>query len=113
MIWNVRHPQQKERRMAVNRYCYYGQIFVLNKVGLPAHITHSKKGVDQGCIMSMNLYGTVLLSPAQQLNLIVPDAVKPFYADDASLVGPVHRTTECLEFLKVWWAQGMGTSARG
>ena len=61
MLWNVGHLWRKGSRMAFNHYCHYGQIFVLNKVGLPAHIIHSKEGVDQGCTFSMNLYDIGLL----------------------------------------------------
>ena len=65
MLWNVGHMWRKGCRVAFNRYRHYGLIFVLNKVGLPTHIIHSKEGVGQSCTFSMHLYVIGLLSLAQ------------------------------------------------
>lgn len=74
---------------------------MLNKVGLPLHIIHSKEDVDQGCTFSMNLCEIGIMPQLRQMLMAVPEAIQPWCADDGSSVGRACSNAVCLYFLTI------------
>ena len=56
MLWNVAHLWNKGSHFLYNRYRHWGKVFVRDEPGKLAIIIHSKEGIAQGCIQSMNAY---------------------------------------------------------
>ena len=83
---------------AFNCYKYAAQL-VLRRPGDEALIILSKEGVTQGCPLAMILYGVALLPLSEVLRRKVPEAVQPWYADDAAMAGRASEVRELMTLL--------------
>ena len=101
MLWNTAHLWPKGSRFAYNRYRHWGKVFVRDKPGKPAIIIHSKEGIAQGCVLSMNLYGVSTLPLVHDMREAVPEALQPWFADDSGAAGEAVHAAACLEYLVV------------
>ena len=54
-----------------------GKEFVCKKPGKLAIIVHSKEGITQGCILSINVYGVTTLPIMHDMRVAVPQALQP------------------------------------
>ena len=59
----------------------------------------SKEGVTQGDPLSMILYGITLTPLAEELRMVDPGLLSPFYADDAAFDGSARRSAQLLNLL--------------
>ena len=83
---------------AFNCYKYAAQL-VLRRPGDEALIILSKEGVTQGCPLAMILYGVALLPLSEVLRRKMPEAVQPWYADDAAMAGRASEVRELMTLL--------------
>ena len=99
MLHTVAHRWNRASRFAYNRYRHWGLVYVRDKPGKPVIVLHLKEGVSQGCVFSMDLYAIGLLPLAEQMREEIPEALQPWYADDAAGTGPAEANAKCLAFL--------------
>ena len=99
MLWNVRHRWAKGSRFAFNSYRHIQMVIVRRGEGRQAHVISGEEGVAQGDPMAMALYGIALLPLAEKLKRAFPDAITPWFADDAAAVGNALDCANVLEFL--------------
>ena len=99
MLWQVRHRWAKGSRMAFNCYRHFQTVIVRRGEGRSAHILYGEEGLAQGYPLAMALYGIALLPLAEKLKEALPDAIVPWFADDAAAVGNAVDCASVLDFL--------------
>ena len=75
MLWNVAHLWNKGSRFLYNCYHHWGKVFVRDETGKLVIIIHSKEGIDQGCVQSMNAYGISILPFVYDMRETIPRAL--------------------------------------
>ncbi|KAL7524815.1 hypothetical protein ACHAXR_004326, partial [Thalassiosira sp. AJA248-18] len=87
MLWNVAHLWRRGSRFTFNRYRHWGICIVRDHPGSQAIVIHSKEGVTQGDCRAMSIYGVGLMPLAARMRETIPDALQPWFADDAAGAG--------------------------
>jgi hypothetical protein len=62
-------------------------------------VIHSKEGITQGDCLAMSLYGVALMPLTLKMREAVPEALQPWYCDDAGAAGRALPNAQCLDFL--------------
>ncbi|KAL7525951.1 hypothetical protein ACHAXR_001236, partial [Thalassiosira sp. AJA248-18] len=93
------HLWNKGSRFTFNRYRHWGICIVRTKPGDPAIVIHSKEGITQGDCRAMSIYGVGLMPLASRMREAIPDALQPWFADDAAGAGKAADNARCLNFL--------------
>ena len=101
MLWTVAHRWPSGARFAFNCYRHHSRL-VLRRQGKACFIVPSREGVTQGDPLAMVLYGIALSPLAERLKEAVPDAVQPWFADDAAMVGRASRIRRATTLLQQW-----------
>ncbi|KAL3810422.1 hypothetical protein ACHAXA_005630 [Cyclostephanos tholiformis] len=99
MLWHVAHCWNQGSRFAFNRYRHWVRCLVRSEPGEPAIVIHSKEGITQGDCLAMSLYGVALMPLALKMHEAVPEALQPWYCDDAGAAGRALPNAQCLDFL--------------
>ena len=99
MLWNVAHRWNRGSRFAFNRYRHWVRCLVRSEPGEPALVIHSKEGITQGDCLAMSLYGVALMPLASKMRAAIPEALQPWYCDDAGAAGEALPNARCLDFL--------------
>ncbi|KAL7543292.1 hypothetical protein ACHAXR_013157 [Thalassiosira sp. AJA248-18] len=99
MLWNVAHLWKRGSRFTFNRYRHWGICIVRDRPGSPAIVIHSKEGVTQGDCRAMSIYGVGLMPLAASMRETIPEALQPWFADDAAGAGKAVHNAQCLAFL--------------
>jgi hypothetical protein len=98
MLWNVAHRWNRGSRFAFNRYRHWVRCLIRSKPGEPALVIHSKEGITQGDCLAMSLYGVALMPLASKMREAIPEALQPWYCDDAGAAGKAMPNAQCLDF---------------
>jgi hypothetical protein len=72
---------------------------VQTKTGMPALVIHSKEGITQWDCLAMSLYGVVLIPFTSRMRETTPNALQPWYCNDAGAVGKALPNACCLDIL--------------
>ncbi|KAL3806424.1 hypothetical protein ACHAXA_007766, partial [Cyclostephanos tholiformis] len=99
MLWNVAHQWNQGSRFAFNRYRHWVRCLVRSEPGEPAIVIHSKEGITQGDCLAMSLYSVALMPLASKMREAIPEALQPWYCDDAGAAGKALPNARCLDFL--------------
>ncbi len=99
MLWNVAHCWNQVSQFAFNRYRHWVRCLVWSEPGEPALVINSKKGIMQGDCLAMSLYGIALVPLASKMREKIPDALQPWYRDNAGATGKALPNAQCLNFL--------------
>jgi hypothetical protein len=99
MLWNVAHRWNRVSRFAFNRYRHWVQCLVWSVPGEPALVIHLKEGITQGDCLAMSLYGVTLMPLASKMSEEFPEALQPWYCDNAGVAGKALPNAQCLDFL--------------
>jgi hypothetical protein len=99
MLWNMAHPWNHGSRFAFNRYRHWVRCLVRTEPGESLIVIHSKEGITQGNCFAMSLYGVVLMPLASKMREAIPEALQPWYCDDAGAAGKALPNACCLDFL--------------
>ncbi len=99
LLWNVAHHWNRVSRFAFNRYRHWVQCLVWSEPGEPALVIHSKEGITQGNCLAMSLYGVALMPLASKMREEFPEALQPWYCDNAGMAGKALPNAQCLNFL--------------
>ncbi|KAL7526155.1 hypothetical protein ACHAXR_001348, partial [Thalassiosira sp. AJA248-18] len=67
--------------------------------GSPAIVIHSKEGVTQGDCRAMSIYGVGLMPLAARMRETIPNALQPWFANEAAGAGKAVHNAQCLNFL--------------
>jgi hypothetical protein len=67
--------------------------------GEPPIVIHSKEGITQGDCFAMRLYGVALMPLASKMRETIPEALQPWYCEDAGAAGKALPNARCLNFL--------------
>jgi len=67
--------------------------------GDPPIVIHSREGITQGDCLAMSLYGVALMPLASRMRETIPEALQPWYCDDAGAAGEALPNARCLDFL--------------
>jgi hypothetical protein len=86
-------------RFAFNRYRHWVRCLVWSEPGEPAHVIHSKDEIMQGNCLAMSLYGVVLMPLASKMREEFPEALQPWYCNNAGAAGKALPNAQCLHFL--------------
>jgi hypothetical protein len=62
-------------------------------------VIHSKEGITQGNCLAMSLYGVALMPLASKMREAIPEALQPWYCNDAGAAGKAMPNAQCLDFL--------------
>jgi hypothetical protein len=109
MLWTAAHRWTKASRFAFNHYCHQNIVYIQDRPGKPPFRILSRKGIaHQGCSLSMNPYGVAFLPLLKRMQMSVPDALAPAYADDTAAAGKAVHNVACLSYL--FCAMGPGTA---
>jgi hypothetical protein len=86
MCWTVRHLWPSGARFTFNCYQHWSTLMIrlANDMAL---FMLSKEGVMQGDLISMVVYGILLLPLIKALKDEIPDVDQPWYVDDAGAGG--------------------------
>ncbi|KAL3826408.1 hypothetical protein ACHAXA_008616 [Cyclostephanos tholiformis] len=87
MLWNVAHRWNRGSRFAFNRDWHWVRCLVRSEPGEPGLVIHSKEGITQGDYLAMSLYGVALMPLTSKMREAIPDALQPWYCDDAGMAG--------------------------
>jgi hypothetical protein len=68
-------------------------------MGEPPIVIHSKKGIMQGDCLAMSLYRLALLPLASRMRETIPEALQPWYCNNAGAAGMALPNACCLDFL--------------
>jgi hypothetical protein len=107
MLWSAAHCWTKACQFAFNHYCHQNTVYVRNRPGKPPIWILSREGIAQGCSLSMNIYGVVLLPLLKRMRVAIPDALAPAYVDDAAAAG---KAVHNWRVLVTYYALGPGTA---
>jgi hypothetical protein len=87
MLWNVAHRWNRASRFAFNRYRHWVRCLVWSEPGELALVIHSKEGITQEDCLAMSLYGVALMPLASKMRKEIPEALQPWYCNDAGTAG--------------------------
>ena len=87
MLWNVAHLWNQGSRFAFNRYRHWVRCLVRTEPGHPPLVIHSQEGITIGDCLAMSLYGVALMPLASRMRETIPEALQPWYCDDAGAAG--------------------------
>jgi hypothetical protein len=62
-------------------------------------VIHSKERITQGDCLAMSLYGVALMPLASKMCKEIPEALQPWYCNDAGAAGKALSNAQCLDFL--------------
>jgi hypothetical protein len=84
-----------DSRSTRNRYWYWHWVrcLVRSEPGEPALVIHSKEGITQGDCLA------VLMPLASMMHAAIPEALQPWYCNDAGAAGKALPNAQCLDFL--------------
>ena len=99
MLWNVAHLWNRGSRFAFNRYRHWVRCLVRTEPGHPPIVIHSQEGITQGDCFAMSLYGVALMPLATRMRETIPEALQPWFCDDAGAAGKALPNAQCLDFL--------------
>ena len=109
MLWTAAHRWTKASRFAFNHYCHQNIVYVRDRPGKPPFRILSREGIaHQGCSLSTNPCRVTLLPLLKRMQMAVPDALAPAYADDTAAAGKAVHNAACLSYL--FCAMGPGTA---
>jgi hypothetical protein len=89
MLWNVAHLWNRGSWFAFNGYRHWVWCLVRTAPGDPPIVIQSREGITQGDCFAMSLYGVVLMPLASRMRETIPEALQPWYCDDAGVAGKV------------------------
>jgi len=99
MLWNVAHLWNQGSRFAFNRYRHWVRCLVRTEPGHPPLIIHLQEGITQGDCLAMSLYGVAPMPLACRMREMIPEALQPWYCNDAGAAGKALPNARCLNFL--------------
>ena len=99
MLWNVAHLWNQGSRSAFNCYRHWVCCLVRTEPGHPPLIIHSQEGITQGDCLAMSLYGVALMPLVSRMREMIPEALQPWYCDNAGAAGKALPNARCLDFL--------------
>jgi hypothetical protein len=99
MLWNVAHRWNQMSRFAFNQYRHWVRCLVWSELGEPSLVIHSKEGITQGHCLTMSLYGATLMPLASKMREEFPEALQPWYCNNAGAAGKALPNAQCLDFL--------------
>jgi hypothetical protein len=67
--------------------------------GDPPIVIHSREGITQGDCFAMSLYGVALMPLESRMRKTIPEALQPWYCNDAGAAGKALPNARCLDFL--------------
>ncbi len=79
---------------------HWVQCLVRSEPGKPALVIHSKEGITQGDCLAMSLFGVALMPLASKMGEAIPEALQPWYCNDAGMAGKAMPNAWCLNFLE-------------
>jgi hypothetical protein len=83
MLWNVAHLWNRGSRFAFNRYWHWVWCLVRTVPGDPPIVIQSREGVMQGDCFALSLYRVALMPLASRMRKTIPEALQPWYCDNA------------------------------
>ena len=98
-LWTVCHKWANGARFAFNSYRHAAQL-IFRRKGDSCYVLLSKEGVTQGDPISMVIYGLALIPLAESLRKAVPSVVQPWYADNATMAGPVSGIAKAMGIIR-------------
>jgi hypothetical protein len=99
MLYACYYRWNKGSRFAFNRYRHHNIVYVRANPGEPAHVILSQEGVAQGCTFGSFCYGIGIMPLAERMITHIPEALQPWFADDASATGRAIHYARCMIFL--------------
>jgi hypothetical protein len=87
LLWNVAHLWYQGSRFAFNRYRHWVRCLVRTEPGTLPIVIHSQEGITQGDSLAMSLYGVALMPLASRMRETIPEALQPWYCNDAGAAG--------------------------
>jgi hypothetical protein len=99
MLWNVAHRWNRASQFAFNQYRHWVQCLVRSEPGEPSLVIHSKEGITQGDSLVMSLYGVALMPLASKMHKEIPEALQPWYCNNAGAAGKALPNAQYLDFL--------------
>ena len=99
MLWNVADLRNQGSRFAFNCYRHWVRCLVRTEPGHPPLVIHSQEGITQGDCLAMSLYGVALMPLASRMRETIPEALQPWYCNDAGAAGKALPNARCLDFL--------------
>jgi hypothetical protein len=99
MLWNVAHLWNRGSRFVFNRYRHWVRCLVRTAKGDPPIVIQSREGITQGDCFAMSLYGVALMPLASRMCTTIPEALQPWYCDDAGAADKALPNAQCLDFL--------------
>ena len=90
MLWHVRHEWPSGARFTFNCYQHLGTLVIRGADGTGV-VLYSIEGVTQGDPFAMFVYGIGMLPLTHMIKERVPDALTPWYADDAAAMAKFAR----------------------
>ncbi len=99
MLWNVAHHWNRAIWFTFNWYRHWVQCLVRSEPGEPALMIHSKEGIMQGDCLATSLYSVALMPLASKMHKEIPEALQPWYCNDAGTAGKALPNAQCLDFL--------------
>ncbi len=99
MLWNVAHLWNRGSRFAFNRYRHWVWCLVRTVSGNPPIVIQLREGITQGDCFAMSLYGVALMPLASRMRETIPEALQPWYCNDAGAAGKALPNSRCLDFL--------------
>ena len=95
----IAHCWNKGSLFTMNRYHFYGIVYVRDDSEKPSVNIYCKERIPQGCGFSVFSYRVDLMSLAKKLGEAILEQLKPLFADDLGSVGKAEHAVQCLEFL--------------
>ena len=83
MLWNMAHLWNRGSRFPYNCYRHWDRVFLRDEPGKSAISIHSKEGIAQGCVQSINVYAVGTLPLEHDMRKAIPQALQLWFADDA------------------------------
>jgi len=99
MLWNVTHLWNQGSWFAFNCYRHWVRCLVRTEPGHPPLVIHSQEGITQGDRLAMSLYGVALMPLASRMRETIPEALQPWYCNDAAAAGKALPNARCLDFV--------------
>ena len=99
MLWNVAHLWNQGSRSAFNCYRHWVCCLVRTEPGHPPLVIHSQEGITQGDCLARSLYGVALMPLVSRMREMIPEALQPWYCDNAGAAGKALPNARCLDFL--------------
>jgi hypothetical protein len=87
ILWNVAHLWNQGSWFAFNCYRHWVCCLVRTEPGQTPLVIHLQEGITQGNCLAMSLYGVALMPLASRIRETIPDALQPWYCDNAGAAG--------------------------